>query len=142
VREFLIRRRVGRLATTDPRGRPHVVPVCYVLLDDQVYSPLDEKPKSVEVEQLARVRNLRAHPSAALVVDDYADDWAQLAYVLVRGAARIVPIDQPEHARAVRELRAKYPQYRTMAIDRVPMICLSVDRVHAWAMRDGYFQTS
>ena len=37
--------RVGRLATADARGNPHVVPVCFALTDDTLYITIDEKPK-------------------------------------------------------------------------------------------------
>ncbi len=51
---------VGRLATTDEHGRPHVVPVCFVYQDGLVYSLLDSKPKRVTARQLRRVRKLLA----------------------------------------------------------------------------------
>ena len=31
-REFLMAQRVGRLATADARGNPHVVPVCFAIV--------------------------------------------------------------------------------------------------------------
>ena len=36
---------VGRLATVRSDGRPHVVPICFVVIDDVVYSAVDDKPK-------------------------------------------------------------------------------------------------
>ena len=38
--------RVARLATVDPDGRPHVVPICFALDGDTLYTAVDEKPKS------------------------------------------------------------------------------------------------
>ena len=52
VAAFLAGRRVGRLATADARGRPHVVPICYVLDGDTLALALDEKPKRVGVRGL------------------------------------------------------------------------------------------
>src|SRR4029077_8668850 len=51
--------RAARLATTTPAGRPHVVPVCFVLVGDTVYSAVDGMPKSTR--QLQRLANQRAH---------------------------------------------------------------------------------
>lgn len=55
-RAFLGAMRVGRLATADGEGRPHVVPVCYALVGDEdirIVTPIDEKPK--ETTDLRRV---------------------------------------------------------------------------------------
>ena len=35
--DFLARQRVVHVATADARGRPHVVPVCAVLVDGRLY---------------------------------------------------------------------------------------------------------
>ena len=37
--------RVARLATTDPDGRPHLVPIVFALDGDTLYSAVDRKPK-------------------------------------------------------------------------------------------------
>ena len=47
-RRFLYRNRVGRLATADNAGRPHVVPVCYAVHGTTLYITIDEKPKKLE----------------------------------------------------------------------------------------------
>lgn len=138
-RAFVETARVGRLATVDSRGRPHVVPVCFALVDDRIYSALDDKPKSVDPTRLRRVQNLRASPDAALVVDIYDDDWERLAYVQLRGRAALVEPGDPEHDRAIRALRAKYPQYRRMPIERRPVISLEIERVHSWSTRGDRF---
>ena len=85
-----------------------VIPICYVFDGEHFYSPLDEKPKRVAPRQLKRVRNIEAKPHVALVIDDYADDWSKLAYVLATGLATIIQPGSDEHARAVQMLRAKY----------------------------------
>ncbi len=41
---FLVRRRVGRLATADGAGEPHIVPVCYACSPGGIYIALDQKP--------------------------------------------------------------------------------------------------
>ncbi len=88
ARAFIQRASVGRLATVDAGGAPHVIPICFVLLDGRVYSVIDEKPK--RTTRLQRLRNLEANPRVALVIDRYSDDWSQLAWVMMRGLAEII----------------------------------------------------
>jgi coenzyme F420-0:L-glutamate ligase / coenzyme F420-1:gamma-L-glutamate ligase len=134
-RRYLERHRVARLATVDAQGRPHVVPICYAVDGDALYSPLDEKPKTVAPTELRRVRNLLDRPDVAIVVDDYADDWDRLAYLLLRGRATLLWPGDPEHEAAVRLLRAKYPQYRTMAIHQRPAIRVGIRSARGWTFR-------
>jgi PPOX class probable F420-dependent enzyme len=129
---FTEAQRVGRLATADRAGQPHVVPVCYAYAAGSFYIALDAKPKRVAHERLKRVRNLLDNPQVALVIDHYDEDWSALAYLLVRGAAILLLPGDPEHARAVELLRARYPQYRVMPIDEQPMITIRVESVVAW----------
>jgi PPOX class probable F420-dependent enzyme len=135
-RRFVESQRVARLATVDARGRPSVVPVCYAFDGRRFYSAVDEKPKQVRWQRLRRLRNIAANPHVAMVVDEYAEDWRLLRYAMVKGRARLV---QPagrfagEHRRAVRLLRAKYPQYRAMAIDARPMIRILPSRITYWS---------
>lgn len=138
-RRFLEAARVGHLATVSEAGEPQVIPICFVLIGDVVYSPLDQKPKHVDPSQLRRVRNILAHPTGALVVDEYAEDWERLAYVLLRGVASVLPASGPEHAEAVRRLREKYPQYRSMVIDERPTIRLTIERARSWSARGDRF---
>src|SRR5882724_8189110 len=86
---FLEDHRVGHLATAGADGDPHVVPVCYALDDAALFFVADEKPKRGPARALRRLRNIRENPRAAVVVDDYDEDWTRLAWVLVRGPARI-----------------------------------------------------
>lgn len=126
--------RVGRLATVDPEGRPHVLPVCYALLAGSIYSPLDEKPKRIAPERLRRVQNILANPSVCLVVDRYSEDWDELAWVQVRGDARLVQPGQPDHAAAVQALRERYPQYRAMQLEQRPLIRIDPLQVVSWRL--------
>ena len=104
--------RVARLATLDAEYGPHIVPVCFVYDGKVFYSAVDGKPKRVAPERLARLRHITASPQIALVVDEYQEDWGQLWYILVRGKAQLIPNSaHQERAQAIRQLRAKYPQY-------------------------------
>jgi len=111
-----------------------VIPVCYALDDEAVYFVADEKRKRRPARELLRLRNLRANPRAALVVDDYDEDWTRLAYVLVRGPARVVE-EAAAHAGALRLLRARYPQYGRMALDDPaahPVVRIQPTRIVVW----------
>ena len=129
---FLDRQRVAHLATAGADGTPHVVPICFVRLDDRVYVAIDEKPKRGTPGQLRRMRNIAANPRVAIVADVYDDDdWSHLGFVLLTGRARVLEGDE-EHRRAVAALRAKYRQYGSMALDERPVIALDVERVTRW----------
>ena len=98
-----------------------------------IVSALDEKPKSKPLDQLQRVRNIRENPSVSVVVDDYNEDWSQLRFVQISGGARFIDPGDPRFASAISVLRSKYPQYRTMAIDRAPMLWISDLHAIAWS---------
>ena len=78
--------KVARLATTDPDGRPHLVPIVFVLDGQTLYSAVDAKPK--RSRRLRRVANARERPDVTVLVDHYEDDWGRLWWVRVRGRAR------------------------------------------------------
>jgi coenzyme F420-0:L-glutamate ligase / coenzyme F420-1:gamma-L-glutamate ligase len=129
---FLEKQRSGRLATVDPRGQPHAVPVCYALLDGVIYTPIDEKPKTGDPRELRRIRNILANPKVCLVVDHYEDeDWTRLAWLQVRGEASLVE-DAAERARALAALRGRYRQYRTMALEELPLLRITPTRLVGW----------
>lgn len=128
--------RVGRLATVDAAGRPSVVPICYTVVDlpagPSIVSALDEKPKRVAVADLKRVRNIVDRRDVALVADVYREEWSRLAWVQVRGRARIVPPGGEGHETAIGALRQKYPQYLTMALETRPVIAIDDLSATSW----------
>src|SRR5438309_11868739 len=139
TREFIREHRVARLATAGADRRPSVIPICYVFDGRHIYTPIDEKPKSVEASSLKRVLNIKTNPHVALVIDDYSEDWSKLTYVLITGTAEIISPggSASEHSRAVDALREKYPQYRSMAIHERPMIKISPTRFKRWGAVRG-----
>jgi PPOX class probable F420-dependent enzyme len=138
---FISSHRVGRLATAGDNLQPAVIPICYVFDGEHIYTPIDEKPKSVAASALKRVRNIEANSQVALLIDDYSEDWSKLAYVLIIGTAEIVlpgkerTKEAQEHSRAAELLRKKYPQYRSMKIDERPMIRIRPARIKRWGAR-------
>jgi PPOX class probable F420-dependent enzyme len=129
-RRFLDGSRVAHLATADRSGAPHLVPVCFSVRDASLYITVDEKPKRTDIP-LKRLRNIRENPAVAVTVDRWDEDWTRLAWVMLRGRADILA-DGTEHALAQAGLRGKYPQYRTMALDGLPVIALRIARVLSW----------
>src|SRR6185503_10333987 len=61
--------RVARLATLDPDGRPHLVPIVFVLDDDTLYSAVDAKPKRSRA--LRRIKNARTQPNITILINKY-----------------------------------------------------------------------
>ena len=127
-RDRLAAARVARLATVTAEGRPHVVPCCFALTGDTVYSAVDAKPKTTLA--LRRLTNLRANPQASLLVDHYDEDWATLWWIRVDGDGRVVE-DGPEHAAALAELAAKYEQYRRQPPPGA-VVALDITSWRAW----------
>lgn len=132
-RAFAEAHRVARLATSGRDGAPHVVPICYAVEGAGLYFVVDEKPKAST--RLRRMRNLEENPRAAVVIDDYDDDWRHLAYLLLRGTAARVA-DEQEYQRVLALLRERYRPYVEMplAMPRNPMIRIAIDSEHFWRM--------
>jgi PPOX class probable F420-dependent enzyme len=120
---------VARLATTDPDGRPHLVPIVFALEGDTLYSAVDGKPKGSS--KLRRIENARVRPDVTILVDHYEEDWGRLWWIRLRGRARV--LDQgEERERALMLLSDKYPQYRSEPPDG-PVLAVDVTEVREWA---------
>lgn len=132
ARAFLERQRVGRLATAEASGAPHIVPVCYALSDGaRVHIAIDEKPKRGDPRRLKRLRNIASDPRVMLLVDRYDEDWSRLAWVALRGRAEILE-GGGEHVAALAALRARYEPYRAMNLEALPVIAIRVLSVASW----------
>jgi PPOX class probable F420-dependent enzyme len=125
---------VARLGLLDDRGDPRVLPVTYAICGTRVISAVDDKPKRVPGERLARVRWLRARPRAALTVDRYDDQWSKLAWVQALGDVEVLESSgEPE---AVSALIERYADYR----ERPPsglLLSLEPARLLWWRASDG-----
>jgi PPOX class probable F420-dependent enzyme len=120
--------KVARLATIDPDGRPHLVPIVFALEGDTLYSAVDRKPKRSRT--LRRIENARARPDVTVLVDHYEGDWSRLWWIRLRGHARVLD-EGEERERALGLLRAKYPQYRAEPPDG-PVLAVEVAEVLTW----------
>jgi PPOX class probable F420-dependent enzyme len=134
-RHFLESGQVARLATADQTGQPHVVPICYALIDDSLYFTIDHKPKR-STTNLKRLANIRANSKVALVVDRYDEDWSKLAWLMVQGEAAII-LDGATHKQAQARLRERYPQLKRMNIDALPVVAIDISHVIAWGRLVG-----
>jgi PPOX class probable F420-dependent enzyme len=125
--------RVGRLATLRPDGRPHLVPLCFALDGDVLYSAVDEKPK--RSKRLQRLENIRNRPDVAVIVDHYEEDWTRLWWVRLDGTAQVLDSGyEREHALTL--LRSKYEQYRSQP-PTGPVIAVAIDRWQGWSSGDA-----
>lgn len=130
-RTFLDAQRVARLATADIAAVPHVVPVCFAATAGSLYIAIDAKPKRGAPAALRRLRNIATNPAVCVIVDRYEDDWARLGWVMLNGRAEILS-DGAERTEAHGLLRARYPQYRAMVLDGLPVIAVRIVRVTSW----------
>ena len=128
IRARVEQARVARLATVRADGRPHLVPCCFVLNNEVLYSAVDAKPKSTVA--LRRLDNIRAVPSVAMLVDYYDDDWAALWWIMIDGRARVID-SGPEFDHALQLLAGKYEQYLRNAPPG-PVIAIDVTGWRAW----------
>jgi PPOX class probable F420-dependent enzyme len=130
-RRFLTEQRIAHLATADRHAIPHVVPVCFAILDRTLYITIDEKPKRRSGIALKRLRNIAENPAVAVVVDRYDEDWTRLGWVMLRGRAEILE-EGAEHAEAQALLRCRYPQLGAMQIASRPVIAVRIEQTISW----------
>ncbi|HET7051994.1 MAG TPA: pyridoxamine 5'-phosphate oxidase family protein [Solirubrobacteraceae bacterium] len=121
--------RVGRLGLLDDDGAPRVLPVTYAISGESLVTAVDQKPKRRSGEELARVRWLRARPTAALTVDHYDDDWSALAWVQALGAVSV--LDAASAREAIAALAQRYEPYRSDP-PAGPVLVLEPDRLLWW----------
>lgn len=134
VRATLETARHGYLSTASTEGDPHLQPVVFQLVEDSVYIAIDEKPKTTL--RLRRLTNIESNPRFALLVDNYDDTWDRLWWILLRGPATVLwpsTWDVDESNAAITALRAKYPQYESMALEERPLLKLTPDRITRWS---------
>jgi PPOX class probable F420-dependent enzyme len=119
--------RVAHLATVTPAGAPHLVPIAFALLDETIYSVVDQKPK--RTTDLQRLENVRANPHVTLLVDHYENDWSKLWWARADGTARTLKANDPETGRALEALAERYPQQRPAG----QVLAVDVNRWTGWS---------
>jgi PPOX class probable F420-dependent enzyme len=118
------------LGTADAAGQPHLVPVTYVLSDnDHVYIAVDGKPK--RSTNLRRLQNIEANPRVSLLVNEYSDNWEQLWWARADGTAVVSDLGDPGDG-LLAEFQSRYPWYRADP-PAGPVIDICVTRWSGWA---------
>ena len=131
-RDFIALARTATLGTIAEDGRPRLVPVCFVVLGDAFYTPIDDKPKQTDhPRSLARIRDIVGRADATVLVDRWEEDWSRLAWLRCDGRASLTN-DSDERTAAIEALRAKYPQYAGHDLEHRPLIRIAVERVRSW----------
>lgn len=132
-REILESGRVARMATVDQAGKPHVIPVCYAYVSGLIYTPIDKKPKSVAVNTLVRIKNIRSNPHVSLIIDEYYEDWSRLYFLKISGLASLIQKGD-EYENSLMSLCEKYSQYREMDLLNLglPLIKILPERIVSW----------
>lgn len=131
ARRLLAAARVGRMATVDAGGTPHVLPFTFVLREETIYWAVDRKPK--RSTRLRRLEHIARNPHVEVLVDRYEEDWTALWWVRVRGRARMVD-DHEEAELGLRLLAEKYPQHRD-APPPGPVVAVEIEAWSSWAAR-------
>jgi nitroimidazol reductase NimA-like FMN-containing flavoprotein (pyridoxamine 5'-phosphate oxidase superfamily) len=122
-RRFVERVRVCRVGSVARDGRPHVAPLCHALDGRIIYVATDRESRTA--------RNLRGRPRAAIVCDEYFEDWDRIRGVAFHARAR--KIDRgPELERARRALARKFRQYRGYDLDYV--IAFQIEGATSWGL--------
>ena len=130
MRSRVAEARVGRLATVSARGRPHLVPFCFAVDGDRLYSAVDDaKPKSTLA--LRRLDHIRQQPAVSVLVDHYAEDWSALWWIRLDGRPRCWKRERPSTRSGAELLMAKYEQYRQHPPPG-PSIAVRIDSWRAW----------
>ncbi len=128
MRRRVSQARVARLATVRADGRPHIVPCCFAVDGDIVYSVVDAKPKASLA--LRRLENVRLNPSVSLLIDHYTEDWTALWWIRLDGTASVVESGGVRD-HALGHLREKYDQY-VREPPPGPVISIIVASWRAW----------
>jgi PPOX class probable F420-dependent enzyme len=130
ARERLAGARVAHLATVDPEGRPHLIPICFALAGETIYNAVDHKPK--RTSRLRRLSNVAVNPRVAVLADHYEDeDWSKLWWVRADGRGRVLDPGSTEARRAVELLCERYAPYR-QSPPSGPVLAVDVERWLGW----------
>ena len=139
IKTIINKAKVARLATVDIKCTPYLVPVVFVLDNDNdcYFIPIDEKTKRSRPENLKRVKNIQENPNVALLLDEYNEDWTKLYFIMIRGKGSILggkKLEQNEMRlleKAHKLLCDKYPQYQKIGIGKY-LIKIMPQKVVVW----------
>ena len=144
ARERFESARVARLATADASGRPHLVPVAFVVAtrspsgtyrghqgERVIYSAVDAKPK--RTIELRRLANVGENSAVSMLADHYEEDWEALWWARADGLARVLGAGDAEARRAHALLAERYPQQRGAGV----VLAVDVERWSGWSAAEA-----
>jgi PPOX class probable F420-dependent enzyme len=134
IRRRLGDARVAHLATTGSDGRPHIVPICFVVVSEEIFFAVDHKPK--RTSDLQRLRNIEMNPHVAMLADHYEEDWSRLWWIRVDGRAHVLNATDASSAHAIDALAVRYPQYRR-ARPSGPVVSIHIERLSGWSATEA-----
>jgi len=129
--------RSGHLTTASSNLQPYVTPVVFILQQNNIFVPLDDKPKTISVKELKRVKNIEENPKVCFLVDHYEEDWTNLWFVMIIGYATLVELNgraekiTKEIRKIHTKLLKKYSQYTKISIGR-SYIKIRIDKTIYW----------
>lgn len=127
VASFVSKQKVARLATVDKSGNPHNVPICPALYKGKVYFATEGNSK--------KAANLKETGKAALIFDEYYENWARLKGVMIIGSTRI--IDSGKEFEIIKKvLYRKFKQYPKQAPIEEGSIIVEIvpERIVKWGL--------
>lgn len=137
--ETLNNSKIARLATVDPENnQPYLVPVVFAFDGNNIFIPIDDKPKkTINSNQLKRVKNIQKNPNISFLIDTYDDeDWNNLSYLIIQGKARIVVNRLKDTNTTINTahslLSEKYLQYKKLVGMGDSCIVIDIQKVIKW----------
>ena len=131
--------KIARLATVDPENnQPYLVPVVFAFDGNNIFIPIDDKPKkTINSNQLKRVKNIQKNPNISFLIDTYDDeDWNNLSYLIIQGKARIVVNRLKDTNNTINTahslLSEKYLQYKKLVGMGDSCIVIDIQKVIKW----------
>jgi PPOX class probable F420-dependent enzyme len=121
--------KVAHLATAASNLQPYVTPVVFVVVENNIFIPLDHKPKSVSFKDLKRVRNIQENSRVAFLVDNYKDNWQALWFIMLIGRAYLIEPQEisnrkNEFQKIHNLIKKKYVQYSKVGAGEA---CVRID---------------
>lgn len=126
--DFLLSQKVMRLATTNQRGEPHVVPVWYMYRNDTVY--IGTNTKTIKAQNIAHKKTV------AFCVDEGVR--APIYGIMGRGQARLI-LDHTEVSKLAKQILMRYfddimvPSAQELYNDTDCIIAIRVDSLIEWS---------
>lgn len=137
ILELIKSSRIGHLATVASNLQPYLTPVVFIAQENCIFIPLDDKPKTIDVKELRRVKNIKENPKVSFLVDHYNENWTNLWFVMMIGHAKLVQLNGKTE-RKMNEMTKipdmflkKYSQYTKIGIGKT-YIKLMIEKTIYW----------